>query len=147
MANNPPHGLLTALKPPILAEAAALLTYLRDELHCRVTLEDGRLMIRPAHRCPPRVLAAVIAVQAEVVALLATMAHDGPAAPAGPPADLVERLAAALATDRPWQRVTEAAKALPYLKQQARQRLVPLDGQARGLLVQAEEAAAARRTT
>ena len=31
----------------------------------------GRLTIRPAHRCPPSVLAAVIAVQVEVAALVA----------------------------------------------------------------------------
>jgi hypothetical protein len=58
---------------------------------------------------------------------------------------LVERLAVAMAVPRPWQRVTGPA-GLAYMRQQARRRLATLAGnpQARGLLVQAEEAEARR---
>ena len=44
---------------------------------------------------------------------------------------------------RPWQRVT-GPEGMAYLRTQARRRLAPLDGLARGLLAQAEEAAARR---
>lgn len=64
-ANAPPPG------PPIPAEAAALLAHLRHELLCRVTVENGLLLIRPAIRCPAAVLAAIMMVEAEVVALVA----------------------------------------------------------------------------
>ncbi len=55
------------------------------------------------------------------------------APPSTPPADLVERLAAAMAAPRPWQRVAgDPAPALAYFMGQARRRLAPLDGLARG---------------
>ena len=63
-----------------------------------------------------------------------------------PPADMVGRLAQALAAPRPWQRVVgDPAPALAYFRAQPRNRLARLDGLARGLLVQAEEAAAQRQ--
>jgi hypothetical protein len=56
---------------------------------------------------------------------------------------MVERLAQAMAAPRPWQRVVgDPAPALAYFRAQARRRLDRLDGQARGLLVQAEESQA-----
>lgn len=67
-------------------------------------------------------------------------------APSIPPTDAgVERLAAALAAPRPWQRIEgDPAPALAYFQGQARRRLDRLDPLARGLLVQATEAEARR---
>jgi hypothetical protein len=65
--------------------------------------------------------------------------------PTTPPADLVERLAAAMAAPRPWQRIEgDPAPALAYFRGQAHRRLERLDPLARGLLVQAAEAEARR---
>ena len=168
-----------AATPP---DPAALLAHIRDALHCRVTLEGEVVTIRPTHRCPPPVLAAVQAVlpavkailEAEVAGALPALrdactaraaalagAYSDPevladrvaieaeapgrVVPTTPPAALVERLAAAMASPRPWQRVVgDAAPALAYFKAEARRRLTPLDGLARGLLVQAVEAEARR---
>ena len=60
-----PHAV-----PPCPATAAALLRHLRGHLRCRVTLRDGLLMIGPAHRCPPPVLAAVLAVETGLRAIV-----------------------------------------------------------------------------
>ncbi len=51
-------------------EAAALLRYLRDDLHCLVWLDAEVVRIGPTHRCPPRVVAAALAVVGELRALL-----------------------------------------------------------------------------
>jgi hypothetical protein len=56
---------------PIPTEAGKLVAHVRDILHCRLTLENDELTVRPNHRCPPAVLAALIAVWPEVVALIA----------------------------------------------------------------------------
>ncbi len=57
---------------------------------------------------------------------------------------LVERLAQAEAAPRPWQKISDPAKALPLLRGEARRRLERLDPVARGLLVSSAEAEAAR---
>ena len=68
-----------------------------------------------------------------------------PAAPSIPPTDLVERLAAALAAPRPWQRIEgDPARAMAYFRGMARNRLDRLDPVARGLLVSSAEAEARR---
>lgn len=64
-----------------------------------------------------------------------------------PPAELVERLAKALAAPRPWQRVTDPVQAADYFAGEARRRLARLDPLSRGLLVAACEREAARWTT
>ena len=62
-------------------------------------------------------------------------------APAQPPDDLVERLAAA----RPWQRIEgDPARAMAYFRGMARNRLDRLEPVARGLLVSSAEAEARR---
>jgi hypothetical protein len=87
--------------------------------------------------CAPDVLADRAAIAAEV--------PGRTAAPSIPPADMVERLAVAMAVPRPWQRIEgDPAPALAYFRGQARRRLDALDGLARGLLVQAAEAEARR---
>ena len=74
--------------------------------------------------------------------------EGGPPAVTEPPADLVERLAQAMAAPRPWQRVVgDPAPALAYFRGEARRRLDRLDPLARGMLVQAEEAEARRWAT
>ncbi len=60
-ANNP---------APIPTEVPALLLYLRDDLHCRVWLDGEVVRIGPTHRCPPRVVAAALAVVGELRARL-----------------------------------------------------------------------------
>jgi len=75
---------------------------------------------------------------------IATDVWPSPLPPSEPPAGLVERLARAMATPRPWQRVTDPQRGLAYFRGQARRRLTAIDPIARGLLVQAEEAAARR---
>ncbi len=89
-----------------------------------------------------------IAEASDVLADREAIAAEEPgrvAPPSTPPADLVERLAAAMAAPRPWQRVAgDPAPALAYFMGQARRRLAPLDGLARGLLVQAAEDEARR---
>lgn len=122
--NNLPHGLLTASKPPIPAEAAALLAYLRDELHCRATLEDGRLMIRPAHQCPPRVLAAVIAVQAEVVALIVGRAVAVVSEPSAAAVEALARTMLEAMNRNPGCRITDPDTAMRYYLNMARNRLI-----------------------
>jgi hypothetical protein len=79
----------------------------------------------------------------------AIAADTWPAGPrpaaAEPPADLVERLVAATAAPRPWQRIEgDPAPALAYFRGEARRRLDRLDPLARGLLVQAAETEARR---
>lgn len=64
------------------------------------------------------------------------------AAPTDPPADLVERLACAMARPRRWQRIVDPERDLAYYQVGARHRLAALDPLARGLLLQIEEAAA-----
>ncbi len=65
--------------------------------------------------------------------------------PSSPVTDIVERLAQAMAAPRPWQRIEgDPAPALAYFRGMARNRLAPLDPQARGLLVQAAETEARR---
>lgn len=70
---TPPDDILTELRaereaialflaaqaiPP--DEPVALLDYVRDTLGCRLWIDaDHTLRIRPPHRCPPRVLAAL----------------------------------------------------------------------------------------
>jgi hypothetical protein len=82
----------------------------------------------------------------------AIQAIDGDAAvkaplkspPAPPDEALVQRLTAALAPPRPWQRITEPQSAGLYFQAEACRRLGLLrEPLARGLLVQAEEARAA----
>ena len=58
---------------------------------------------------------------------------------------MVDRLARAMATDKPWQRVTDETKAMLYFTAEALRRLTPLDTASRGLLLQAEEARATAR--
>ena len=83
-------------------------------------------------------------VQADRAAIAAEGLNE-PFTPSVPPADLVERLAAAMAAPRPWQRIEgDPAPALAYCRGEARRRLDRLDGLARGLLVQAAEAEARR---
>lgn len=92
----------------------------------------------PADACSaPDVLADRDAIAAEGVTSDQT--------PTTPPADLVERLAAAMAAPRPWQRIEgDPAPALAYFRGQVRRLLERLDPVARGLLVQAAEAEARR---
>jgi hypothetical protein len=56
--------------------------------------------------------------------------------------DLVDRLAAVLADEKPWQRVSDPEKASLYFKARACAALAPLDSLARVQLVAAEEARA-----
>jgi hypothetical protein len=83
-------------------------------------------------------------VQADRRAIAADAWPGAHPAPAPPPADMEERLAAALAAPRPWQRITDETKALAYFRGMARNRLAPLDGLARGLMVSNAEAEARR---
>jgi hypothetical protein len=64
------HASNPAPIPPPPTGASDLLYYLRDELHCRVSLAGDLVMIQPTHRCPPVVLEAVLAVAGEVHALV-----------------------------------------------------------------------------
>ncbi len=101
-----------------------------------------------AEGLPPPAAAALAGAYAapDVLADRQAIAEEPPARPvppSAPPPELVERLAAALAVDRPWQRSTGPAAA-GYWRSQARRRLDRLDPAARGLLVQGEEAAARR---
>ena len=66
--------LKTASVPP--ADPAALLAYIRNALHCRVTLAGETVTIGPTHRCPPPVLAAVQAVLPEIRAILEDEGSD-----------------------------------------------------------------------
>jgi hypothetical protein len=94
-----------------------------------------------------RALAGIFAdsdVRADHAAIMADTWPNGPPPRTEPPADLVQRLAVALAAPRPWQRMTDPEKALAYFRAQGRRRLAPLDPLARWLLVQAEEAEARR---
>jgi hypothetical protein len=128
-------------------------------------VEGDSLVIRPTHRCPPAVLAALLAVAGDVKALIeaegaAALAGfsdapdvaadraaiaadrwtaDRPApAPTETPAALVERLAEALARTR-GHRITHPAKAHQYLLAEARRRLaLTNDPLVRGLLLGAE---------
>ena len=145
--------------PP--ADPAALLAHLRGPLSCQVTLTGDTVTISPPHRCPPAVLAAALAVERDLRALLEAEASDflgavlgagddttdavaldlptgrvPPAEGAGTqvkppadaaPADLVERLAVAMAVDRPWQRST-GPEAIAYWTTAARRRLAPWTG-------------------
>jgi hypothetical protein len=83
-------------------------------------------------------------VQADHAAIMADAWPNGQPARTDPPADLVQRLAVAMAAPRPWRRVTDPVIGLAYFRGQAHRRLEPLDPLARGLLVQAEEADARR---
>ncbi len=89
-----------------------------------------------------------IAEASDVLADREAIAAEEPgrvAPPSIPPADLVERLALAMAAPKPWQRIEgDPAPALAYFQGQARRRLDRLDPLARGLLVQATEAEARR---
>ena len=58
-----------------------------------------------------------------------------PDRPGEPPADLVGRLAAALAVERSCQRMTDRDRALRYFRSEALRRLMRLDPLAPGLLV------------
>ena len=60
-------------RPP--ADAAGLLRHIRDTLRCRVTLDGETVTIRPTHRCPPAVVAAVLAVLPAVLAILGAEAR------------------------------------------------------------------------
>ena len=186
----PPANDPTPATPPP-SDPADLLRHIRDVLHCRVSLAGEVVTIRPTHRCPPPVLAAVVAalpavkaiLQAEDADSLSTILGAGgggadavpfdlptgrvlpggdeaptvqagettdaeepparPAAPSIPPDDLVERLAAALAAPRPWQRIVgDPARAMAYFRGMARNRLDRLDPVARGLRVSSAEAEA-----
>ena len=65
---NAPHGAFCGpMADPLPAEipppdAPALLSYLRETLHCDVWLDRETVRIGPTHRCPPRPLAAALAV-------------------------------------------------------------------------------------
>ena len=62
--------------PPPPADAPALLTHLRDVLHCRVWLDGATVRIGPTHRCPPAVLAAALAVVGELRGILEAEGAD-----------------------------------------------------------------------
>ena len=55
---------------------AALLAYIRDVLHCRVTLEPDRVSIQPTFRCPPSVVAAALAVVGDLRRILEAEGGD-----------------------------------------------------------------------
>jgi hypothetical protein len=81
--NAPPgHGSTSAVPPTVISPlptgAAKLLGYLRDVLHCRVTLEGGVVTIRPTHRCPPDVVAAALAAEGGLRAILQDEARSTP---------------------------------------------------------------------
>lgn len=59
------------------ADAVNLLRYIRDTLHCRVALAGETATIRPVHRCPPRVVVAVLAVLPAVRGILKTETGAG----------------------------------------------------------------------
>ena len=61
LLTEPANDPAPALRPPP-ADAAALLLYLRDVLHCRVCFDGEAVWISPTYRCPPRVLATAMAV-------------------------------------------------------------------------------------
>jgi hypothetical protein len=83
---------------------------------------------------------------ADPVVVLADASPGGkPSLYPEPTPELVDRLAAAMATPRPWQWVSDPAPGLAYLRAQARRRLRHLDPLARGLLVDSEEAGARRQ--
>jgi hypothetical protein len=81
-------------------------------------------------------------VQADRAAIMADGWPAGAPARTEPPADLVERLAGAMAQPKPWQHITDRERAMSHFMADARRRLAALDPLARGLLVQAEEAKA-----
>jgi hypothetical protein len=84
-------------------------------------------------------------VQADRAAIAAEEPGRVSLRPTPPPAELVKRLALAMAAPKPWQHIEgDPALAMAYFRGMARNRLAPLDGLARGLLVQAAEAEARR---
>ena len=107
--------------PP--ADPADLLAYIRDTLHCRVTLTGETVTIRPDYRCPPPVVAAVLAVLPTVKAILQGET-EAPAAAGDEPTEaavlaLAERLAA-----NPVNRIVgEREPAMAYFRAEARRRL------------------------
>jgi hypothetical protein len=56
--------------PPLPTAPAALLAYIRDVLHCRVTLAGDTVLIQPTYLCPPPVVAAALAVVGDLRAIL-----------------------------------------------------------------------------
>ncbi len=114
-------------KPPdpadqVLAHIAAIAPNIRDALGADDVLEDHAAVIAAAALPPPK---------------------PGPTQDADLEA-LIARWAEAQMRPRPWQTVTDQAKALDYFKRRGRAVLEPLDGTSRGLLVSSVEADARR---
>jgi hypothetical protein len=100
----------------------------------------------PSHPEAPPLLNAIHQAWPETVTSPAAIAPKV-ALPPDPSFDgLVQRLAAAMMTPRPWQRITDAARARAYFEARARHMLAATIGD-RLALIEREERAAARRVS